>query len=261
MKLVGRHSIGRLVLIMVVVVIIGVVVARNYYTRANGSVDPRIIPARELYAQYDSHAGSGNYYEIFELLDSIERIYQNVAHYRTSFELGVLENNRAAAFLTIALHGDSIQESSNPWSSWSNDTLVLMAEKHLREAISIYENWIANYGNRSKQQIRAQMEAQFMEGLEGIDPDVAENYIKTRLMEIEKALQENSRRLSVCYSNLGLVYRFQGAFAEAARNYETALNLWDRNLDAENNLNRLLNRPVKKRNFIQKMFPPDREQK
>ena len=75
------------------------------------------------------------------------------------------------------------------------------------------------------------------------------------------ALKETDRRLSVCYTNLGVIERTRGNYQEAIMNYEKALNLWDRNLEAENNLNRLLGRPIKKRNLLQKLFPPDRETK
>ncbi|MCK4748009.1 MAG: tetratricopeptide repeat protein, partial [Bacteroidales bacterium] len=71
----------------------------------------------------------------------------------------------------------------------------------------------------------------------------------------------NNRRLSVCHTNLGVIYRHQGAYVEAAEEYQKALALWDRNLEAENNLNKLLNKPLKKRNMMQKLFPPNRELK
>ena len=79
------------------------------------------------------------------------------------------------------------------------------------------------------------------------------------LIQWEKALLENNRRLSVCYTNLGLISRFQGNYEDAVKQYEKALALWDRNLDAENNLNKLLNRPIKKRNIIQTLFPPEKD--
>ena len=258
MSSVRQYSIGRVVLVMVAVVIIGILIARNYYGSANRSVDPRIIQARELYSGYDSYARSGDYYKIFDLLDSIEQIYNSTPHYRASFELGVLDNNRAAALLTIAIYGDSIPASLNPWSEWSADSIISLAEKHVKRAISTYENWNAGYEDKSNRQIRDMIESGFNEGFEKIEADLREKYLEARVREIENAITENSRRLSVCYTNLGLVYRYQGAYPEAVAQYEKALVLWDRNLDAENNLNKLLNRPVKKRNFIQKMFPPDR---
>jgi len=257
----GQHSIRRLVVIMVAVVIVGIIIARSYYGNANRSVDPRIIKARELYSGYDSYARSGDYYSIFAFLDSIEHIYNSTAHYRESFELGVLCNNRAAALITIALHGDSIPPSANPWQEWPADSIITLAENHVRKAIAIYENWNDTYAGKSIQQIRTMIESGFMEGLDEVEPDLREKYLETRAREMEKAVLENSRRLSVCYTNLGLVYRYQGAYEDAVKQYEKALILWDRNLDAENNLNRLLNRPIRKQNLIQKLFPPQKEHK
>jgi len=37
------------------------------------------------------------------------------------------------------------------------------------------------------------------------------------------------------------------------------MELWGENLTAENNLNILLGRPVRKRTFIQKMFPQPKD--
>ena len=103
---------------MAMVVVVGVLVARSYYRGTNSKVDPRILPARELYAGYDDYARSGNYFRIFNLLDSIEQIYIATPHYRESFETGVLNNNRSAALLTIALYQDSIPAFHNPWGKF-----------------------------------------------------------------------------------------------------------------------------------------------
>ena len=210
-----KRSIGRLVGIMLIVVVMGIMIARTYYGKQNRSVDPRVVPARELYEGYNAYARTGDYHQVFALLDSIGRIYRGIPHYSQSFELGVLENNRAAALLTIALYGDSIPRSRNPMYDVGSDSLLRLAEHHVREAIGLYDRWNAEFAGM--------------------------------------------RRLSVCHTNLGLVCRIQGDYESAVKHYEQAIALWERNLDAENNLNRLLNRPLKKRNFIQRMFPPSKE--
>lgn len=260
MKSFGQKPIRTLILVMVTVVVIGILIARNYYGNANRSVDPRIVHARELYAKYDSYAREGNFYLIFALLDSIELIYNATDHYRGSFELGVLDNNRAAALLTISIFKDSIPVAFNPYTAISVDSIVVLAEIHAKRAITTYEEWITEYEGITTGQISGLIESGFMKGLENLDPVIKEKHLESRAREIEKAVRENDRRLSVCYTNLGLVYRQKGAYKDAVKQYEKALELWDRNLDAENNLNKLLNRPVRKRNIIQKLFPPDREQ-
>jgi tetratricopeptide (TPR) repeat protein len=258
MKIAGLSSIRTLIGVMVIVVIAGVLIARSYYERMNRSVDPRVVPARELYSKYNSYAREGDYYRVFALLDSVEQIYRATTHYDGSFELGVLDNNRAAAFLTLALFGDSIPGASHPYLELGPDSLVTLAEIHVRRAIGTYLEWNQRFVGKSTDQIIRIIGPEFLKGLQNGDPEMEKAYLENRAGEIENALIENDRRLSVCYTNLGLAYRFRGAYEEAARHYEKALELWDRNLDAENNLNRLLNRPVRKRNIIQKLFPPDR---
>lgn len=259
MKAATQRSIGRLIGIMLIIVVAGIFVARSYYGNLNRSVDPRILQARELYEQYDRYARSGDYYRIFALLDSISAIYRGTLHYAESFELGVLHNNRAAALLTIALYRDSIPESANPYFKLHTDSIVRMAEANIREAITLYEDWNGRFEGMEGEEIRTMIEPEFMNGLEQTYPELAEKYLNNRVKEIGNSVVENQRRLSVCYTNLGLVYRYRKEYPEAVAQYEKAMTLWDRNLDAENNMNKLLGRPIKKRNFIQKMFPPDKE--
>ncbi len=247
-----------LILIMLVVVIIGVIIARSYYGKINRAVDPRITHARELYAQYDQLAGTGNFHAIFNLLDSIELIYNATEYYRGSFETGVIENNRAAALLTIAIYGDSIARENNPYYGCESDSMVKLAQKHALRAISIYETWGHDYEGLSAEEIRKQIEPDFRGEL--TEPELLEEIVENRIQEIESALKENNRRLSVCHTNLGVIYRHQSNYVDAVKQYNIALTLWNRNLDAENNLNKLLNKPLKKRNLLQKLFPPEREE-
>ena len=257
--LAGKRSIGKLIGIMLVVVMVGILLAKSYYSTRNRSVDPRIVPARELYKGYNEYARTGNYLQVFALLDTIDQIYLSIPHYRSTFELGVLENNRAAALLTIALYRDSIPESSHSFSGLTSDTLVDMAASHIYKAIGLYDRWNTTYSELSRDEIGELIYQEFMQGLEVSDADLRDKYLETRTKEIEESLEENPRRLSVCYTNLGLVHRYRGEYVQAAEQYKKALELWDRNLDAENNLNKLLNKPIRKQNFIQRMFPPSKE--
>jgi tetratricopeptide (TPR) repeat protein len=259
MKTNAQHSTGRLVGIMLIIVVAGILVARSYYRNVNSSVDPRIQRARELYGQYNKYAGSGDYYHIFALLDSISDIYRATPHYKESFELGVLDNNRAAALMTIALYGDSIPESANPYHDIPNDSIVDRAERNIREAIELYEKWNRRFEGKDEEEIRKLIEPEFIIGLDNTDPELSKKYLKNRVKEILESVEENQRRLSVCYTNLGLVYRYRKLYPETVAQYEKAIELWEQNLDAENNLNKLLGRPLKKRNIIQKLFPPERD--
>ena len=253
-----NNSTRAIILIMIALVVIGILIARSYYGNINKSIDPRVAEARVLYARYDSYAQEGNYYRVFALLDSIEDIYKNTKHYEGSFELGVMYNNRAAALLTISMFADSIPSRQNPYSGLSADSLITLAEVNVLKAISVYDNWLTEFSGKSFEQICEIIKSQFMDGLENITPDLRTKYLEARAREIEKAIIENNRRLSVCYNNLGIIFRQREQYKEAIEQYEKAVELWDRNLNAENNINLLLGRPIKKRNFIQKLFPPER---
>lgn len=252
-------SLRALILIMIALVITGILIARFYYGNINKSIDPRVVKARELYAKYDSYAQEGNYYKVFALLDSIEYIYRATKHYESSFELGVLDNNRAAALLTISMFADSIPTEYNPYSYLTIDSLVTLAETNVLKAISAYNNLATDFSGKSQEQISEIIEQQFLDGLANIDTDIKVKYLEARAKDIEKAVLENNRRLSVCYTNLGIVFRQREQYKQAAEQYKKALELWDRNLNAENNLNRLLGKPLVKRNFIQKLFPPEKD--
>ena len=250
-----------LILIMMVVVAAAIIVAKSYYSGMNRRIDPRTVHARELYTEYDTYARSGDFFRVFSLLDSIEHQYRAIEHYRNSYEIGVLYNNRAAACLTIALYKDSIPSRFNPFATLPADSIISLAEDFALTAISIYQRWDSLYAGKASGQMAEFMQTSFLKGLENVEKDLQTEYLKARLAEIEGALAEHDRRVSVCLTNLGVIYRMKGEYEEAVKQYEMALSLWDRNLEAENNLNKLLNRPLKKRNFIQKLFPPDREQK
>ncbi|MEA1885848.1 MAG: hypothetical protein U9N72_01385 [Bacteroidota bacterium] len=90
------------------------------------------------------------------------------------------------------------------------------------------------------------------------DQDLINKYIEKRADEIMKAVEETDRRLSVCYTNMDVIRRQRGEYEAAVRCYEKALDLWVRNLSAENNLNTLHGKPLKKRNIIQNLFPPEK---
>ena len=259
MFLSGKKNTRTLIVVMAITVILGIIVARYYYRSLNHSIDPRIAGARELYTSYNRHALEGDYKAIFRLLDSIESIYLATEHYRNSFEVGVLHNNRAAAILTIALHRESIPPAADPFSDAGFDSLVSMAEIQLLKAVEIYRHWQGIYRGHTDEEIKSRIAAGFIKELKDYPAKTAERYMERRVREIMDATLENDRRLSVCYSNLGLVCRHRGEIREAADHYQKALKLWDRNLEAENNLNILLGRPMKKRNLLQKLFPPERE--
>jgi len=233
-----------LIYVMMALVIITMVLARFHYRRENRAVDPRIVPARKLYEGYNALAAANDYAGVINLLDTIEHIYRQIPHYAGSFEICVLENNRAAVYLTLGLSYDSL---SSPFHFMGQDSLMALGESAARKSISGYEEWQKRYEGKDERAIRQAVQSGFGTGFEP--------YLDNRIGEITKAIEETPRRLSVSYTNLGLAYRYREDYQEAASCYQQAIDLWEDNLTAENNLNILLGRPLKKRNFLQKMFP------
>ena len=241
-----------LIYTMMALVVITLLLARSYYRGKNLSVDPRIVPARNLYENYNALATNNDYEGVISLLDSIEAIYNRYPHYLGSFETGVLENNRAAVYLTLGLSYDSLD---SPYHYLGRDSLMALGEFSARRSIEIYESWLSRYEGKSSDEIREAVAADFGSGTAFEDPDRMAAYLENRAGEIGEAIRETPRRLSVSYTNLGIVYRYREDYHAAASCYRQALELWEDNLTAENNLNILLGKPLKKRNFIQKMFP------
>jgi hypothetical protein len=236
---------------MMAVVVIGVCIAWWYYKSINDSVDPRIREARNLYEGYNEFVVQSQYDSIFNLMDKIESIYNAVDHYKNSFENAVLYNNRSAAFLAMYLQPDN--------DAFPDKAMFIQnSENAARKSIDICENWNALYKNVDDEDIQSFINNEFFQGLDEFTISEKEKYLQTRVNDIRIAKTENNRRLSVAYTNLGMVKRYQQKYDSAAIFYKKAIELWDRNLTAENNLNILFNKPLRKRTFIQKLFPPEK---
>lgn len=227
-----------------------------YYSNINASKDPRVKHARELYEKYNEYTIQGDYDKVFALLDSIEFIYKKEAHFAESFEVGVLYNNRAATYLTMALY-DYKPES---YMLYSKDTLLQLAQISVQKSISIYENWIEEFKDKNQKQVKDFISANYLNGLEEATAKDKERYINNRVEEILTAQYETKRRLSVAYTNLGIINRHFEQYEKAINNYQKAIELWNQNLTAENNLNILIGNPLKKRSLIQKLFPPEQKE-
>jgi len=253
MNLFRNKTTRALILIMCALVALGIIIAKSYYKNLNESIDPRIVDARLLYKQYDKYALNNEIDSVFILLDSIEAIYATIPHYHKSFELGVLNNNRAAAYLTLAMHSPVYSIDSV-----AQDSIIQLASQYSKVSIDIYNTWLAAYETLTETEIREKIKPDFVIGFEQIDAKKHNRILERRIKEIIDAQVETKRRLSVSYTNLGIIYRHNEEYEKAADSYETALELWDENLTAENNLNVLLGLPLKKRTLIQKLFPPEK---
>lgn len=257
MKLIRDKRIRTIVLIMLAVVVVSLVGAQLYYSQLNNRVDPRIKAARVLYEDYNKLAESGDYHAVLELLDTVENIYNSHPHYQYSYETGVIANNRAAVFLTIALHRDSLPAPM--LKDISRDSLIAMAEAEVCHALYIYKYWKRNYLDKDRQQWQKMIDDDFSTGFEEYTDEQVRKYLENRLDEFEDARTEINRRLSVSHNNLGMIYRYRQNYDSALVHYNKAIELWSENLTARNNLNVLLNRPKEKRSMLRKLFPPPKD--
>ena len=253
MQLFKNKTTRALMLIICALVLVALVITRFYYKNLNESNDPRIVKARILYENYNALAQKNAFDSVFILMDSIEGIYKSIDHYKESYEIGVLYNNRAAAFITRALYtGDTV----NNIGVLDND--ISLAKKAAEESIEIYTKCLTRFQDKNALELEEIISQDFFIGLEDYSIKQKKKYLKNRIKEVRDSQTETARRLSVSYTNLGIIYRIQHDYESAANSYKKAMDLWDKNLTAENNLNILLGRPIKKRNFIQKLFPANR---
>lgn len=252
----SRNNKRAFILVMIALSFIVIIFSYFYYKNLNSAKDPRVKPARELYEKYNNYASSNDFDNVFALLDSVENIYKTVNHYIESFEIGVLYNNRAAAYLTMALYDNK----PDRYMQFSKDSLLYLALASVTKSISIYENWLITYSDKSQEQINEILQENYFIDLEKYPDKDKKNYLANRIKEIETAQYETERRLSVAYTNKGIIYRHVDQYEKCINCYKKAIDLWDQNLTAENNLNILLGKPLKKRNLIQKLFPPKRKE-
>ena len=238
-----------LFIIMLVIFFSGIWYANFYYQGVNDSEDPRVVRAKELYNNYNQLAEENKYQEIFDLLDSIEIIYNQFDDYRYSYEVGVLYNNRAALCLNMALF--------EPFTEMEKDSLIQSAQSFIYQGIRIYENWNAEFALYSEADFQSYLNAIYFNVFPLKDSSEVELFISKRSQEMMDAQLEMNRRLSVVYTNLGIVLRYQNQVKEAVESYQMALELWDKNITAENNINILLGKPLKTRSIIDRLFPDE----
>lgn len=254
MRFLKNKTTRALVLILSALVLCTLAITYFVYKNIDNSVDPRIVKARLLYEKYNGYAQNNEFDSIFALMDSIELIYSSIEHYKNSYEIGVLYNNRAASYLTMVLFADT-----NLIDRPDRDSIISLAETAANRSIGIYEQWMAKYQHKTSPEIEEWVSQNFFSGLEIYDKSRKRKFLKQRVKEIEEALLETERRLSVSYTNMGIIHRSRLQYDSAAICYKKAVELWDENLTAENNLNVLLGKPIRKRNFIQKLFPPNHD--
>lgn len=249
----------RVISIMTLIVLAGFAVAHFYYKDLNSKEDPRVVEAKYLYGEYSNFSKEKNYKAVLETLQKIEQVYAKEEHYKNSFEVGVVLTDKAAFFITLAIYKDSLFVPAEHYIDeleFTQDSLFNYAEMLSLKSIEIYEHWLLEFASLDAEGIREKIKEDFTE----IDAseNQKEDYLNRRINDILAAQIETPRRLSVSYTNLGIVKRHKEKYTEAAEMYKKALQLWDKNMAAKNNMNILLGRPLEKANIIDQLFPPER---
>jgi len=236
------------------VLILTLVFAFFYYRRINNSADPRIRKAHELLIKYDKTSGNINRIDLFPLLDSANSIFKSYPDYETSFEAGVILNNKCSALLLQALYDSTINDSEK----WN---LLELSMNYCDSSIIVYQNWIAEWGELSSEKIADKIRFYMNEK----DPEFKDADFRLifsgRVKNIATAQIETPRRLSVSLSNKGTIYRHMMKPDSALYYYQSALSLWKDNRTAKSNMSVLMGGKPIKPTIIESLFPPDKNKK
>jgi tetratricopeptide (TPR) repeat protein len=239
-----------LLLILFAISVASFTVAYFYYQAKNRAEDPRIAEARFMLQQYDDLMAETKYSDVFPLLDSIEAIFSKVPVYGNSFEPGIVYNNRGSAFLSMALYEvkDSVEKQQ----------LLGFAQKNLDTCIQIYKGWIEKFSDLSREELMAKVSPFYSADDPAFQGKDAETILNKRVDNLLLAQKETPRRLSVAYTNRGIIQRHQYRQTEAMESYITAIKLWKDNFTARNNFNVLMGIDPEDRSIVDQLFPPDK---
>ena len=203
-----------------------------------------------MFREFDELMKEDKFASALPLLDSIEFLLLRVPGYKVSYEPGIVYNNRGSAYLSMAIYGgkDSTEKSG----------LLELAEKNIDSAIVIYNCWLEKNSSLSKEELSEKIKPFFAENDLAFNGKNYNKILKKRAEDLALAQKETPRRLSVTYTNLGIIQRHQYKQNEAVESYIKAIKLWKDNFTARNNFNVLMGKPPKDRSIIDQLFPPDK---
>lgn len=233
-----------------IIICISLLVAYIYYNGKNRAEDPRIVETKYMFRQFDNLMKENKFSSALPYLDSIEIIFIKVPGYKDSYEPGIVHNDRGSAYLSMALYEtkDSIEKVR----------MLDLAEKSIDSSIVIYNTWLGKNKALSIDELFKNAEPFFSENDLAFAGRNVKKIIHKRAADLVLAQKETPRRLSVCYTNLGIIQRHQYKQNEAVESYIQAIKLWKDNFTARNNFNVLMGLPPKDRSIIDQLFPPDK---
>jgi len=224
-----------------------------YYSSINRSEDPRIVKAREYLLDFEKISGNSSPGEAFPALDSAFRIFSSLPDYKSSFETGVIYNNKCSSLLMRALYDTAI-------SGIEKCTLLDLSLKYCDSSILTYKRWIEEWGTLTPEVIAEKLTPL----MRNDDPALTHNFeriFERRVKNLVMAQIETPRRLSVSLTNKGTIYRHMSKPDSSLMFYREALLLWKENRTAKSNLNVLTGGDPLKPSFIESLFPPDKNRK
>ncbi len=234
--------------------LMAVLFAFFYYRALNNLEDPRIRVATDLLARYDEVSARIELFNAFPILDSAQAIFRSYRDYESSFETGLVYNNKSSALLMLALYDSTVTE-------YEKQTLLELSMKFCDSSIVVYSSWIKEWSELTEKTI-AERIAPFMDNT---DPAFAglnfPNIFAARVKNISIAQIETPRRLSVSLTNKGTIFRHMLLADSALIYYNRALSLWKDNRTAISNLSVLMGGEPVKPTIIESLFPPDKNQK
>ena len=234
--------------------LLAVVFAFFYYRNLNQSEDPRITRAREFLLQYDKASAKQTSLDWFPYLDSARAVFKSFPDYESSFEEGLILNNKCSALLLMAIYDSTLGADERR-------QLLSLSMAYCDSSIFIYRKWISEWEGLSKEETADKLGLYMKED----HPEFREmNFEKIFSRRVENQLTatiETPRRLSVSLSNKGTIYRHMLKPDSALTCYRMALSLWKDNRIAASNLRVLLGGEPVKPTLIETLFPPDKNKK
>ncbi|MBN1143888.1 MAG: hypothetical protein JXA72_05670 [Bacteroidales bacterium] len=225
-----------------------------YYRDINQSEDPRIKKARELLLQYEQVSGRITSYTSFALLDSANAIFRSFPDYETSFETGLIYNNKSSALLIMAIYDSSLTESEKRM-------LLDLSMRYCDSSISVYRGWIEEWDDLPSDTIAERLKAHMKQNHPAFAGSNFNKVFSRRVKNMVTAQVETPRRLSVSLTNKGTIFRHMLLPDSSLICYQEALALWKDNRQAKSNMSVLLGGEPVKTTLIESLFPPDKNRK
>jgi hypothetical protein len=247
---------GTKVILMITfsVAISAVLFAFFYYRGINNSGDPRIAKAREYLMHYENESGRINSFGLFSYLDSAYAIFRSFPDYETSYEIGLIYNNKCSALLLTAIYDSTVHEAER-------NNLLNLSLKFCDSSITNYQNWMKEWESLTPELISARIDPFMKKENPAFRGNNFKRIFKRRVENIVTAQLETPRRLSVSLTNKGTIYRHKMKTDSALIFYQMALALWKDNRTAKSNMNVLLGGEPVKPSLIESLFPPDKNKK